>query len=589
MDSWQGYATIISIALAFVAMVVCNLTADLALLGAATALLLLGVLGPADLLAGFANPGLATVVLLFIIAAAMGRTGAVSWIAGLVLGRPRSTLAAQCRLMAPVGLASSVLNNTPVVSAMIPEVQRWARRLGLPLSQLMLPLSYAAIVGGLCTLVGTSTNLVINSMFQESGGTGLALFELAAIGVPALLTTMLFVALLSRWLLDSSVDHSHPFDNPGKYIVEMIVEEGSSMAGQTVSEAGLRQLGDVDLVEIIRAGRLFSIISANEIIHVNDRLIFSGDVDSVVDLQQMPGLKAAGEMAFDLSVNRGKHCLVEAVISPQSNYLHSSISESNMQRKLGIAVLAVCRRGALVRRSIGDIEPRPGDLVLLEVPHAFLQQHKHSTEFLMLSELSDKRPPDHRKRPVAITILLAMLAAVGLGFVPVLHAALAAVAALMLCGCISLRDARQSIDTEVVLVIAASIALGTAMANSGVADTLGTLILGICQESQGLSLLLLFAVTALLTAAISNMAAAVLMFPVAQYLSIHTGASLEPFVVTLMVAASASFATPIGYQTNLMVMGPGNYSYGDFLRMGLPLTIILGLLTLVVVPTVWPF
>ena len=585
-DAWLTVSVIVA---SFILLLTTSLGADVVFMSAAVVLMMAGILTPEELLSGFANLGLATVAVMFVVASALTRTGALSALSDQLLGNPKRLSVAQGRLMLPVAAISSLLNNTPVVAMMIPLVSSWAKRLKFSPSKLMIPLSYAAIVGGVCTLIGTSTNLVINDMLITHGIEGLSLFELALVGVPLVIVTIVFVMLTSNWLLPAGKVDTEVFSNTKEYTIEMVVSEGSVLGGQSVGNAGLRKLTGVYLIEIIRGNRVFAAVSPDELLLEGDRLIFAGDVDSVVDLQSIRGLRFAEDQVFKIDADRSSRNFVEVILGKSFPHLGKTVRESQFRKKYGSAIVAISREGGHVKQRIGDIELRKGDLLLLEASPQFTQSRRFEKDFLLISEVHNSAPTLHSRRFLALAILGLQIVLVTLNLLSLFEAACISVVLLLSTRCVSVEESRMSIDWEVLLVIAASIALGIAAEKTGVASTLASSTVALASDSPYGSLAALFAVAAVMTALVSNLAAAVILFPVAQSVASQLEVSVLPFVVTLMIAASVSFATPIGYQTNLMVYGPGNYRYLDFLKMGIPLTVVLGFVTLGLVPIFWPF
>jgi di/tricarboxylate transporter len=560
------------------------------LCGGVVILLLLNVITPKEALAGMSNEGMVTVGVLFIVAQALSETGVVSWISNSILGRPKSAPMAQLRLMAPVAVFSTILNNTPVVAMMIPAVRDWAKRNNLPVSQLMIPLSYAAIVGGTCTLIGTSTNLVVNGMLIHAvPDASLAMFDLAWVGVPCVLLVIAFTMLTSRRLLPFKAGKAERFADARQYIVEMLVEPTSPMVGQSIEQAGLRQLPSMFLIEIVRDARLMTVVSPKEILMADDRLIFAGDVRSVVDLKNFHGLRLAEDQAFKLGNNDLSRCLVEVVISPNFPYLGSVVRDMKFRNNYGAAIIAISRNGEHLKGRIGDLELEPGDTLLLEAYEDFVPNQRYSRDFLLVSAIENSRPVRHEHRLRAGIIMLAMVTVVAMGWLSMLKAGFLAAGLLIVTRCIRAADAQRSVDWQILLVIAASIALGGSLESTGAAKVIAGEIVGLASGSAMATLVAIFVVTTLFSAVISNLAAAVIVFPIALAASQQLDVNMMPFAVTLMMAASASFATPIGYQTNLMVYGPGDYRFSDFFKMGVPLTIIVGVTTILIVPMVWPF
>lgn len=591
-------ATTFILLLSVVFLIRSRLPAELILLIAVACLLLLDVINVQQALGGLANEGLATVALLYIIAAALVRTGVVSALIHPLMGRADSLSKAQMRLMIPVAFLSSLLNNTPVVAMLIPAIAEWTKRHNLSPSHFMIPLSYAAIVGGTCTLVGTSTNLVINGKLMElssgtgsgfAGDKGLGLFELAWVGIPIVLVTVFFVVLTSRWLLPKRDDQKNPFDDNRQYMVAMEVEAFSSLAGQTIEEAGLRNLPGLYLVEIQRRDSVLPAVSPTEVLFSEDILLFAGDIGSVVDLKRFRGLRLAEEQAKKLDGEHHQRCLVEVAVSSRFPSLGKTVKESQFRNKFGAAIIAVAREGEVLKQRIGDIVLRPGDSLLLEADADFHERQKYNNAFLMVSQVANSESFNSGKAGFSLMGIVLLLGLVMFADWPMFKAAVAAAGFVLLTGCLSLSDVRNAVKYDVLLVIAASLALGEAVKTSGLAQLAAEQMIAMASGSPSLTLAAIFIVTATLSALISNLAAAVVIYPIALVSAVTLGVDPTPFAIIIMIAASASFATPIGYQTNLMVYGPGNYRFMDFVRIGGPLTILIGIVSLILVPIIWPF
>lgn len=587
---WQAWFTVGVTALVLVALATTNIASDAVLLGALTLLLITGILSPGEALGGLANEGMVTVGVLFVVVAGLQETGTISWLGYALLGRPKSVLGAQARLLASVSFLSAFLNNTPVVAMFIPAVREWARRNNFSVSKLMIPLSYAAIFGGTCTLIGTSTNLVVNGMMIETAGIpGMSMFEIAWVGVPAAAVGITYVLLFSRWLLPDRKPPLSIGNDPREYTVEMNVDPNGPLVGKTIEEAGLRNLPGLFLVEIDRDGQVLPAVAPTEKLRGGDRLVFAGVVESVVDLQRMRGLAPATDQVFKLDAPRASRLLVEAVVSDTCALTGKSIREGGFRSVYGAAVIAVARNGVRLRFKIGDIVLRPGDTLLLEAPQRFIEQQRNSRDFFLVSPIEDYGPPRHDRAPLAIAITVGMVVAATFGLLSMLKAAMLAAALMMITRCCSVRAARRSIEWEVLIVIAAAFGVGRALETTGAAQTLASQLISLAGENPWVTLAIVYAVTGLFTEMITNNAAAVLVFPIALAASRDLGVDFRPFAIAVTMAASASFATPIGYQTNLMVQGPGGYHFKDYLRIGVPLNILLGIVTVLVVPFVWPF
>ncbi len=562
---------------------------ELILLGGVVALTSAGVLTPEQALEGFSNTGLITVALMFIIVAGIRETGGIEFLVSHVLGRPRTRAGAQTRLMLPTLFVSAFLNNTPVVATFIPAVLTWARRIRIAPSRLLLPLSYGAILGGTCTLIGTSTNLAVNGLLIRTTGEGLELFDIAWVGIPTAVVGFFYVLLLGGRLLPDRAPPSATFENPREYTVEMVVESNGPLVGKTVEGAGLRNLQGLFLIEIERGGRLIPSVSSSERLQANDHLVFAGVTESVVELNRIRGLKPAGARTFSLEDKYPERRLVEVAIAPNSDLVGKTIREGRFRSIYGASVVAVARDGQRIHEKIGSIRLEPSDTLLLEAEPSFVDRHRHSRDFLLISEVPNSEVPRYNKAWLSWSILGAVVMSASFGWLSMINAAMLGAALMLLTRCLTPAVARKSLDMQVLLAIAASFGLGRALEVTGAAEYLA---LNLMQLAAGNPLLLLaatYVITSLLTEVITNNATAVLMFPIVMAAADALGVSYMPFVITIMMAASASFATPIGYQTNLMVYGPGSYQFMDYVRFGLPLNILTGITAVVVTPLVWPF
>ena len=586
---WQGIVTLITLFSVLLALSLTRVSADLVLMAALAFLLITGILGPAEALAGFGNPGVITIATLYVVAAGLKETGAVQWIARLLLGHPKTEKGAQLRMIVPTGILSGFMNNTAVVAMFIPAIQDWAQRLGIPASKLLLPLSYAAILGGTCTLIGTSTNLVVDGMLQSSLGIHLGLFELAWVGVPLLLVGGTFLVLFASRILPDRGGVTEELDLVREYGVEVEVVGPGPLVGKTISEAGLRALSYGYLAEIDRGGRLITAVEPDRVLQAGDRLYFVGAPECASELRRIQGLKPANGDVHKLDVANHQRCLVEVVLGPEFPGLSKTIRDSQFRTRFSAVILSLSRDGKRVPGKLGDITFRMGDTLLLEASHQFVEHYRFRRDFLLVSALNDSTPPDFRKAPRALGILALMVLVSASGLLQIMEAAFLAAGAMIFSGCITASRARRSVDLPVLVVIAASFALGNAMTVTGAAAWVAGGLLGFGGLTPWVALVLIYVLTAVFTEMITNNAAAVLMFPIALAVSQQLGVNFLPYAVVVMFAASASFITPLGYQTNLMVYGPGRYRFGDYVRIGLPLSLLAGTVVLCLVPLVWKF
>ena len=587
---WEVWVTLGIVAAVLVVLATTPAPTEMVLLGAMVVLSVIGIVTPGQALSGFSSPGVMTIAALYVVVAGLRETGAIAWFSQRVFGRPRSLLSAQAKLMGAGGLLSTVINNTPVVAMFIPIAQDWAARYGLPISRLLLPMNNVVILAGLCTLIGTSTNLAVYGLLlQVHPETDLGLFDLIWIGLPLTVVGFVYAIAFSRWLLPDRQAPMQQLENAREYSFEALIHPNGPLVGKSIAEVGLRNLRSAYVLEIERRGQLMTAIGPEHVLEANDRLTCVGVVDAVKDLRRMPGLSIAEDQSFTLNLRRRERQLVELVLSPTSPLINQTVRDSGFRGRYGAAILSVSREGARVQGKVGDIVFRPGDTLLVEAGAELVEKHKHSRDFLLVSALSDSAPPDFRRAPLAFAILLLMIVVATLEWVPLFEASFIAAGLMVVTGCLSTQDASRSIEYHIVAGIAASFALGVALAESGAAGLVGGWLVSLAQGNPLLSLVALYLATVVLTELITNNAAGVLMFPIALSVAETAGVDFMPFVIAIMVGASAGFITPIGYQTNLMVYGPGGYRFMDFVRFGLPLNVLCGIITLIVVPMVWPF
>jgi len=586
---WHGWLTLALVAATLVTLVFTRLAPDLVLMGALVVLLVTRTLEPATALIGFSNSGVLTVAALFIVAAGLKTTGAVDVLVDRFLGSPRTVRGAIARLCLPVMGASGFLNNTPLVASLIPAVGRWSKRIGIPESSLLIPLSYASILGGTLTMIGTSTNLVVNGTYQTlTGAAGFGLFDIAPVGLVVAAAGFAFLTLLVPKLLPVRNSGDEVFSSPKQFTVEVAVAQDGPLVGRTIQQAGLRGLHRIYLVEIERRGAIISAVPSEERLQGGDRLVFVGETQAIVDLLRINGLVPSA--ADDPVIARPfpERVLLEAVVAPTCEGVGQSIRDGRFRDRYGAVVLAVARDGRSLPGNLGSIELRAGDLLLLEARPAFVTRQKGESDFLLVSELSGEDPPNHDGAVKAWAILAGVVVLATCGVTDMLAASLLGAGAMVVCGCLNMNQARRSIDLGVVLTIAGSFALGTALQETGAANLVASQVLTLANGDALALLALTYVTVSLLTEIITNNAAALIVLPIVLALTETLGLNAEPFVVVVMFAASASFATPLGYQTNLMVYGPGGYRFTDFFRAGVPMNIVAGIATVTMIPLIWP-
>ncbi|MBZ2168549.1 MULTISPECIES: SLC13 family permease [Marinobacter] len=584
---WQGWFALSLAGASLIFMSFGRVAPHIVMMGILIILSASGIISAEQALSGFSNSGLITVVAMFVVAAGIHHSGGVDLLVNNLLRHPKSVRSAQARIALPVTFLSGFLNNTPVVATMIPAVHAWSRKIGIAPSKLMIPLSYSAILGGTLTLIGTSTNLVVNGQYQElTGEKGFSIFSITAVGLPvAVIGVAVLLLVMPRFLPDRK--DQQKFGSMREFTLEVAVSFDGPLVGQTVGQAGLRELEQLYLVEIERDGSVVTAVPSEERLRGGDRLVFAGDTQSISDLMRINGIvPSVHEDEPSLSQDRAERRLVEAVLSPQSDVLGMTIRDARFRDRYGAVVIAVARGGKRVSGNLGNIRLKQGDVLLLEARPAFVSRQRYNKDFLLINDLDTERPR-HDRAWLSWGILLVLVGLAACGVVSMLNAALLGAGLMILTGCCSVEQAQKSVDVPVILTIGASFALGAALQETGAAALLAESILDFSGGEVLMAILLVYLAVSVLTEIITNNAAAVLIIPIVLSMTSTMGIGAEPFVMAVMMAASASFATPLGYQTNMMVFGPGGYRFLDFVRVGLPMNIFIGTVTVLVIAQVY--
>lgn len=550
-------------------------------LSATVTLLVADVIDAGAAFSGFANPAPITVAALYVLAAAAQKTGLLAPVTSRILGgHERGALV---RLLLPTAGASAFLNNTPLVAMLIPDVVGWTQRRGLSASKFLLPLSYAAILGGTVTVLGTSTNLVVSGLLQEAGQPALGLFEITRVGGPVAVVGMIVLFAARRLVPERRTAAEQAQDEVREFTVDMRVTPDGPADGRTVTDVGLRDLTGVYLVQVERDGHVIAPVGPDEVLEGGDRLLFAGNASQVVDLQRTRGLQS-GEQEHLLAVDSPRHTFYEAVIGRASPLSGRTLKEMGFRDRQGAAVVAIHRDGHRVSDKLGQVRLRAGDTLLLLASPAFERRWRQGHDFLLAARLGGPPPSAGRRAPVVGGIALAMILLAALNVVPILEGALLAAGALVVSRTLTVAEARDAIDLDVIVLIGAAFGLGAAIEVTGLAETVSLLFV---DGFSGLGTVgIVFGVvlaTSMLTEVVTNNAAAVVVFPIA--LRVADAAAVDPrlMAIAVAVAASCSFLTPIGYQTNTMVYGPGGYRFVDYLRAGIPLNLaVLTTITAVV-------
>lgn len=604
--TWQAYFTLIVTAAVFVILQIQRrASTDVLFLAALLVVTAAGVITPEQAFAGFSNPAVLTIAGLLAITAGLRTSGVLDWLGHKLLGTATSEKQALMRLTAVTTATSAFLLNTAVVAMLMPVVVSWCRRRNISPSRLLLPVSYLAILGGVCTLIGTSTTLVVNGELQQRlqegvstpGATPLTLFELAAVGIPCALAGSAFLITIGPKLLPFRSGIIKQLDQQRRqYLVEMQIQPDSLLSGQTVEQAGLRHLDGLFLIEIDRAGHIITPVTPNTILAADDILVFTGAVDTIVELEQLPGLLPAVESEF--SHHPERH-LVEVVLSRKFPLLNFTIRDASFRQRYNAAIVAVHREGERLHGKVGDISLQAGDTLLLQTTGDFVSTYRHSKDFYLVSSVEGVESRHHAKASLALillgTLLLWLVAGSlvhsidnPLGITSPAIASLSIAVLMILTRCLKPSDARNAINIQVLLTIAAALGLGRALSISGAAQGLASSMISFAGDNPRLILIGLYLLTVIMTETISNNAVAAMLLPLAVELAQAGNINARPLIIAITLAASLSFMTPIGYQTNLMVMGPGGYRSKDYVRCGVPLAMLMAICALTIIPLIWP-
>ncbi len=586
----EGWITIGVVIIVVVALAREVAGADLVVMGGLFILATLGILTPAETFSGFANPALATIGALFIVSAGLRETGLLEGAVTRFFGAAGSRTSALARMCPTVAGSSAFLNNAPIVAMMTPVVIEWARRHRLSPSRFLIPLSYSTILGSILTVIGTSVNLTTHGLLIESGREGMGFFELLPVGLPIAIVGLAYIVFIApRLIPERQLLAEQLGETRREYTASMRVSADSPLIGQNVEEAGLRQLPGLFLVEIDRSSRTITPVGPDEVLQADDRLVFAGVVSTIVDLQRIPGLVAVDEEDRPSESDPSRR-LVEAVISDSSPLIGQSVKGSLFRTTYDAAVIGVHRNGERVPGKIGEIVMKPGDTLLLQTAPGFLNAHRNSSEFYLVSEIGDSGAPRRNKATTALAILAAMVVCAAVGILPISIAAFLAAGALVVTRCINGSIARRSVEWSVLIVIGAGLGIAHAMDKTGAADAVAQILVTAAGPFGPVATLaMLYLVAVLFAELLHHNAAVAIMFPIAIAAANQLGVEPRGFVMGITVGAACAFANPVTYQAHLIVYGPGGYRFRDFVRAGLPLDVICAAVALVVIPWWWGF
>ena len=598
--SADQYITIAILALTFVLLIKSNIPPVAVFVGSLT-LTITFRLAPLDQsLKGFSNSGMLTVGALLMVAAGMYRTGAITLITEKLIGRPKSLLSAQAKILPPVAVGSAFLNNTPLVAMFIPVIRDLAKTSGLPAQRLYIPLSFASILGGTCTLIGTSTNLVVAGMVIDYLAKGypnapplrqIAMFDLSWIGLPATLAGIVFMMLTSRLLLPGTKESESAAEITRIFGTEFKVAVDAPIIGSSLEDMGYIDSFGFELLALKRNGVDGVEITPQTKLQGGDVLVFSAMLEAIPDFWETKGLKPVyGTRVSEMVTARYSHRLIEVVVSRRAMALGRKIKELPVpEANLKVSIIAISRGGKPIDGPMSQVRVKAGDVAVLEVEEPFFQENQRSIAFSMVRRLTGAQIKRYDHAVYASLITIGMVVVAAFGWMTMLNSALLASGAMILSGCLTFQQAGRSLEFKTLIIIASAIGLEAAVTGSGLSASTADLLRIIGGDNPYIALTVIFMGCIIMDTLITNVASAVFMFPIAMAIAGNLGVNGMPFAITVMVGASCSFISPMGYQTNLMVYGPGGYKFTDFVKIGIPMTVVVGIITIILTPLVWPF
>ncbi|MBN1408596.1 MAG: SLC13 family permease [Calditrichaceae bacterium] len=528
---------------------------------------------------GFSNVGMLTIGMMFVIAGALYHSGAIAQLNKFIFGKNKTGVTGKLiHLLFPVAAVSAFMNNTPVVAILIPAIRSWAERSHFSASKFLIPVSYAAILGGMCTLIGTSTNLIIYGLMIDFGMEGMGLFEISVIGIPIAVLGLIYIIFIGHRSLP---EHKESFtmieEKTREFVIQLKITESYPHIGKTIEEAGLRHLQGLFLFQIYRDNQIIAPAKPTQKLKQGDRLFFTGLPKTILELQKTPGLELLRDSTFDLKQYDASMVRpYEAVISASSPLIGKNVRNSKFREHYNAVIIAIHRNGTRIKKKIGDIILQSGDTLLLLAEKDFYHQWYASNDFYLISQ--SEAVPSKPKWQVLVSMasLALLLALMIFKILPLVAAAGLAVVLVLVTRAISPYEARQSIDFRVLVIIASAFGIAEGLRASGVAEFIAQAVVLAGESFGSIGVIAgIFIITSILTNFMTNNATAAMVFPITFAAAQQIHADPRPFILALAIAASASFATPISYQTNLMVYGPGGYTFKDFFKIGFPLQVLV--------------
>lgn len=570
-----------------------RLPVDLTAIGLMVALSATGILTPAEAVAGFASPAVLTVAAMFLVSRGMIRTGAVGFIGQRVIDLSRgNTGLAMLMVLLIVALSSAFINNTPVVVLFIPIVLSLSCELGFSPSKFLIPISYASILAGTSTLIGTSTNIIVSDLSARHGYGPLGMFELTILGLPIAVTGIGFLLYAAPRLMPSNQMPVCEMKNEHskRYLAELMVPKDSWLAGIKAGQAFAERHPGIEVLELIRYSHIFYPDRDPVKIAPDDLLLIKGSASDLIEILHSDGIALPmAANGFDFGVGDNGSIVVELIIPPQSSLVGARLLESRLSRDPNIHIIAIQRSGLhYTEQKLQDVRLKNGDILLIWCPESHLDNLRAEADLIIVEDVHHELV-HKRKARMAFAIFGGMILAASVGLADIMLCAMTAVLLMLLTGCLQLRDAYRGIQSNVLLLIVGTFALGAAMEKSGASSFYAEAIINQLSGSGPWVVLVgIMLLTSLSTQILSNNATAILILPIAISAAVELGVDPKPFIIAVCFGASACFATPIGYQTNLLVYGPGGYRFSDFLKLGIPLNLIVLLLSALLIPVFWP-
>ena len=581
-----AWITILTVLSMFTVLLLTKLRADLVFLGAIAILFVTGVLNAKEAFSGFSSTSVVIIGVLFVVVAGLTHTGVLQWIVKHLLGQPESYSKAVIRLMLPVAGLSSFLSNTTVVALFVGIVKMWSKKLGVSPSKLLIPLSYASGMGGVCTLIGTPPNLIISGLYAEHTGVAMNVLTTTIPGLFCLFIGVLSIIAMRNLLPDRKAPES-AFESTSEYTVELLVPSDNPNIGMTINEADLNNVRGGNLIEVVHFDEFVSPAGGEEIVMGGDRLIYSGQIDEILELKKTHGLVNADHYVFTLSEIDKNRQLRTAYVTFGSSLIGKAIGNTNFEKDYGLVLVAVARSGKRIEQSPREVVIQAGDTLLLDCPPKLKIDTSSLASKLHFFD-SDQVPNIGKKTLISTTIMIAMVVLSALNIIPLLQCAFLAAMAMLIFKCCNVDQAMKSINWEILMVFAGSVVLGVAIQKTGIAERLAFGILDVCGDNPIVVMTAICFVGTFITEFISNTAAGAMFFPIMYQAAEKLGYEPFPFLVALMVSVSSSFATPIGSPTHMLVYGPGGYRFSDFMRIGLLMNIIILAANIFIVNIIYP-